>query len=293
MAGGGESSSEYITHHLTDWCIGCNPQTHAPNGLVDFHSFNIDVIFFSALFAIGLIAMAWFLRRRWRVETPGRFQYSLEFIVEYISDQIREVFPKANNYVGAMGLTIFLWVFLMNAMDLIPIDLFPSIAGGIGSALGIGTMYFRDVPTATLDVPFAMAIVVFVLMVAYQFGANGPVGYAKRFLFHPYGKFLAPANIVTTLIDDLAKPVSLALRLFGNMFAGELIFALLALLTLSALEPLAWGAIWKIPTHLVAGFAWTVFDLLIATLQAFIFGVLTIVYLGMAQQVETAGHENA
>ncbi len=285
-AGGGESSSEYITHHLTNWCIGCSAQTHQPSGLIDFHAFNIDVILISVLFAIGLIVFAWFMRRRWRVDTPSRFQYSLEFIVEYIGDQIREVFPKANNYVGAMALTIFLWVFLMNAMDLIPIDLIPSIAGGIGHLAGIGTVYFRDVPTATLDVPFAMAIVVFVLMVVYQIQANGPVGYVKRFLFHPYGKFGAPMNLVTTLIDDLAKPVSLALRLFGNMFAGELIFALLALLTLSALEPLAWGAIWKIPAHLLAGFGWTAFDLLIAMLQAFIFGVLAVVYLGMAQQVE-------
>lgn len=284
MASSGGGASEYITHHLTDWCIGCNPQTHQPNGLVDFHAFNLDVILISVVFAVVLVAFAWFMRRRWSVDNPGRFQITLESIVEYIGDQIREVFPKANNYVGAMALTIFIWVFLMNAMDLIPIDLIPSIVGGIHHLTGIGTVYFRDVPTATLDVPFAMAIVVFVLMVAYQINANGPSSYVKRFLFHPYGKFGAPANILTTLIDDIAKPVSLALRLFGNMFAGELIFALLALLTLSSLEPLAWGAVWKIPTHLIAGFGWTVFDLLIATLQAFIFGVLAVVYLGMAQQ---------
>ncbi|MGH8161844.1 MAG: F0F1 ATP synthase subunit A [Gammaproteobacteria bacterium] len=286
MASSGGGASEYITHHLTNWCIGCNPKTHQPNGLVDFHAFNLDVILISVVFAVVLVAFAWFMRRRWSVDNPGRFQIALESIVEYIGDQIREVFPKANNYVGAMALTIFIWVFLMNAMDLIPIDLIPSIVGGIHHITGIGTVYFRDVPTATLDVPFAMAIVVFVLMVAYQIKANGPVGYVKRFLFHPYGKFGAPMNLITNLIDDLAKPVSLALRLFGNMFAGELIFALLALLTLSSLEPVAWGAAWKIPTHLIAGFAWTAFDLLIATLQAFIFGVLAVVYLGMAQQAE-------
>lgn len=288
MAKGGESAGEYITHHLTNWCLGCNPQTHQPNGLVDFHAFDLDVILISLLCAVGLISLAWFMRRRWSVEAPGRFQSALEFIVEYIGDQIREVFPKANNYVGAMALTIFTWVFLMNAMDLIPVDLIPSIAGGVGHLLGIHTVYFRDVPTASLDTPFAMAIVIFVLMVFYQFRANGAGGYAKRFLFHPYGKFGGPANIVTTLIDDLAKPVSLALRLFGNMFAGELIFALLALLTFSALSPPSWSAVGWVPTQLVTGVAWTGFDLLIATLQAFIFGVLAIVYLGMAQQ--TAEH---
>ncbi len=285
---GGENAGEYITHHLTDWCWGCNPQTHQPNGLVDFHAFNLDLILISLLCAIGLVVMAWFMRRRWSVDNPGRFQYSLEFIVEYIGDQIREVFPKANNYVGAMALTIFTWVFLMNVMDLIPVDLIPTIATGVGHLVGIQTVYFRDVPTASLDTPFAMAIVIFVLMVFYQFKANGPVGYVKRYLLHPYGKFGAPANLVTTLIDDLAKPVSLALRLFGNMFAGELIFALLALLTLSSLQPPSWSAVGWIPVHLVTGILWTVFDLLIATLQAFIFGVLAIVYLGMAQQ--TAEH---
>lgn len=284
MASSGESAGEYITHHLTNWCVGCNPQTHQPSGLVDFHAFNLDVILISVVFALAMIAVAWFMRRRWRVETPGHFQNALESIVEYIGDQIREVFPKANNYVGAMALTIFIWVFLMNAMDLIPIDLIPSIVGGIHTLTGVGTVYFRDVPTATLDVPFAMAIVVFVLMVFYQLRANGPWGYAKRFLFHPFGKYGSVGNVAMTLIDDLSKPVSLALRLFGNMFAGELIFALLAVLSLSALQSLAWTQAWQIPAHMVAGFAWTVFDLLIATLQAFIFGVLTIVYLGMAQQ---------
>lgn len=288
MASGGESAGEYITHHLTNWCAGCNPETHAPTGLLDFGAFNLDVILISGLIALGMIVLARVFRKRWSIDKPGRFQCAIESIVEYIGDQIRETFPKANNYVGAMALTIFVWVFLMNAMDLIPIDLVPSIAAGVGHLFGADNVYFRLVPTATLDVPFAMAIVVFVLMIAYQVQANGTVGYFKRFMTHPYGKFAGPANLVTTLIDDLAKPVSLALRLFGNMFAGELVFALLAVLSLSALQEMALGGMWKIPAHLLAGFGWTVFDLLIAVLQAFIFGVLAIVYLGMAQQ--TAEH---
>ncbi|MDN5869271.1 MAG: F0F1 ATP synthase subunit A [Nitrococcus sp.] len=283
--GGGETSGEYITHHLTNWCIGCNPKTHAPSGLVDFSAFNIDVIIVSGFFAVGLGVFAWFMRRHWTVGTPGRLQYALEFIIEYINEQIHVTFPKANHYVGAMAITIFIWVFLMNAMDLIPVDLISFIAGGIGALFGVENVYFRHVPTATLDVPFAMAIVVFVLMVAYQFKANGAEGYVKRMLFHPYGKYGGPANILTTLIDDLSKPVSLALRLFGNMFAGELIFALLALLTFSALQPLSASVLWWAPTHFVTGVLWSLFDLLIAALQAFIFGVLAIVYLGMAQQV--------
>lgn len=283
------SAGEYINHHLTNWCVGCNPVTHSPHGLVDFGAFYIDVIIVSGFFAVALAVFAWFMRRRWTAGTPGRLQYSLEFIIEYIVEQIHMAFPKANHYVGAMAITIFIWVFLMNAMDLVPVDLISTIAGGIGALFGVETVYFRHVPTATLDVPFAMAIVVFVLMIAYQFQADGPVGYVKRFLFHPYGKFGGPFNIITTLIDDLAKPVSLALRLFGNMFAGELIFLLLALLTFTALEPtFSLSVFWWAPAHFVAGVLWSLFDLLIAALQAFIFGVLTIVYLGMAQQ--GAGH---
>ncbi|MGH8274381.1 MAG: F0F1 ATP synthase subunit A [Gammaproteobacteria bacterium] len=286
MASSGGGASEYLTHHLTDWCIGCNPQTHQPNGLVDMGAFTLDLILIAVLCAIGIAIVAVLMRRRLKVDNPSRFQIAVEATVEYITDQIREVFPKANHYVGAMALTIFTWVFLMNLMDLIPVDLIPQIASKVGGALGVGTVYFRDVPTAALDTPFAMAIVIFVLMVFYQIKANGPVGYLKRFLFHPYGKFGAPANLVTTLIDDLAKPVSLALRLFGNMFAGELIFALLAILTLSALSPPSISAAGWIPTQFLTSFAWSLFDLLIAALQAFIFGVLAIVYLGMAQQTE-------
>jgi F-type H+-transporting ATPase subunit a len=286
---GTESAGEYITHHLTDWCLGCNPQTHQPNGLVDFHAFTLDLILISLIFAVGLCFIAWRMGRRLSRDNPGRFQLAIESMVEYITDQMREVFPEVNHYVGAMALTIFSWVFLMNLMDLIPVDLIPSIAALVGyHFFGMGTVYFRDVPTAALDTPFAMSIVIFVLMVAYQLKANGVRGYLKRFLLHPYGKYGGPANIVTTLIDDLSKLVSLALRLFGNMFAGELIFALLALLTFSALNPPSWSAAVWMPAQFVAGVAWSIFDLLIATLQAFIFGVLAIVYLGMAQQ--TAEH---
>lgn len=291
MAGhdGSTSAGEYITHHLTNWCVGCNPATHRPHGLVDFGAFYIDVIIVSVFFAVLLVGFAWFMRNRWTAGTPGRLQYGLEFILEYIDEQIHMTFPKANHYVGAMAITIFLWVFFMNIMDLVPVDLIPTIAGGIGELVGVETVYFRQVPTATLDVPFAMAIVVFVLMIGYQFKANGPVGYFKRFLFHPYGKYGGPANVLTTAIDDLSKPVSLGLRLFGNLFAGELIFLLLALLTFSALEPvMSASVLWWAPAHYVLGVAWSLFDLLICALQAFIFGVLTIVYLGMAQQ--TAEH---
>ncbi|NNC24154.1 F0F1 ATP synthase subunit A [Salinisphaera sp. USBA-960] len=280
-----KSPGEYITHHLTDWCVGCGAD-HQPQGLVDFNAVTLDLLLVSLACALTIAVVARVLGSRLSMESPGRLQLAVEAAVEYITDQIREVFPRVNHFVGAMALLIFFWVLLMNMADLVPIDLPPTVAGLIGGAFGVEETYFRFVPTAALDTPFAMAIVVFVMTVTYQIRANGVGGYFKRFLVHPYGKYALPANIVTVLIEDLSKPISLALRLFGNLFAGELIFALLALLTFATLEPISAAvAIWA-PLHFIGGVIWSLFHLLIIVLQAFIFAVLTIVYLGMAQQPE-------
>lgn len=285
MANSGGGSAEYITHHLTDWCAGCTAD-HQPGGLVDFGAFTLDLIVVGLICAALVALLALFVRKHLTIEDPSGIQMAVEAGVEYVSDQVGQVFHKRNDFVGAMALTIFLWVSLMNLTDLIPVDLVPGVLGGIGQVFGAENVYFRIVPTAALDTPFAMALVVFAVMIYYQIRANGPGGYIKRFLTHPYGKWGAPANVITTLIDDVSKPVSLALRLFGNMFAGELIFALLAMLTLSALSPpSAMVAVWA-PLHFIGGFVWSVFHLLIVFLQAFIFAVLAIVYLGMAQQTE-------
>ncbi|RJS93329.1 F0F1 ATP synthase subunit A [Salinisphaera sp. Q1T1-3] len=285
MANSGGGSAEYITHHLTDWCAGCTAD-HKPGGLVDFSVFTLDLIIVGLVCAAIVALFSLFVRKRLTAEEPGALQAVVEAGVEYVSDQVGQVFHKRNDFVGALAVAIFLWVSLMNLADIIPVDLVPGVLGGIGHLFGADHVFFRIVPTAALDTPFAMALVVFVVMVYYQFRANGPGGYAKRFLTHPYGKWAAPANILTTFIDDVSKPVSLALRLFGNMFAGELIFALLAMLTLSALAPPSgMVAVWA-PLHFLGGFIWSVFHLLIVFLQAFIFAVLSIVYLGMATQTD-------
>lgn len=281
-----EGSGGYITHHLTSWCVGCNPETHQPHGLVDFGAYSIDLILMGLICAAAICLLGLFVRRNLSVENPGRLQLAFEGGIDYIGDQVGQVFHGQNHFVGSMALAIFMWVATMNLIDILPIDLIPGIAQLIGHGLGAEEVFFRPVPTAALDTPLAMALVVFAIMVYYQFRANGPVGYVKRFLTHPYGKYAAPANILTTLIDDISKPVSLALRLFGNLFAGELIFGLLALLSVTAFE--SGGAsvfIWP-PLHFVVGLIWSLFDTFIALLQAFIFAVLTIVYLGMAQQTE-------
>jgi F-type H+-transporting ATPase subunit a len=178
-----------------------------------------------------------------------------------------------------MALTIFVWVWLMNFMDLIPVDLLPVIASWFG------IHYLKVVPTTDLNVPLAMALTVFLLTVFYNIKVKGPVGYLKMFLFHPFGKFAIPANIVMTAIEEVAKPLSLGLRLFGNMFAGELVFLLIALLGGAA--ALGAGLLIWFPLQVVLDLGWLLFHILVITLQAFIFMVLTIVYLGMAH---TADH---
>lgn len=285
MANSGGGSAEYITHHLTDWCAGCTAD-HQPGGLVDFGVFTLDLILVGLVCAVLVGLFALFVRKRLTADDPGALQMVVESGIEYVNDQVGQVFHRRNDFVGAMAVAIFLWVSAMNLADIIPVDLVPSVLGGIGHMFGAEHVFFRIVPTAALDTPFAMALVVFVVMVFYQFRANGPRGYVWRFLSHPYGIWFAPFNILTTLIDDISKPVSLALRLFGNMFAGELIFALLAMLTLSAMTPpSAMVAVWA-PLHFLGGLAWSIFHLLVVFLQAFIFSVLSIVYLGMAQQTD-------
>ena len=166
----------------------------------------------------------------------------------------------------------------MNFMDLIPVDLLPYIA------TFFGIHHLKVVPTTDLSTTLAMSLSVFILVIFYNFKVKGPVGYMKMFLFHPFGKFLVPVNILMTLIEELAKPLSLALRLFGNLFAGELVFMLIALIGGAMAVGLA--ALFWLPLQTILDLAWLIFHLLIITLQAFIFMVLTIVYLGMAHTEE-------
>jgi F-type H+-transporting ATPase subunit a len=193
-----------------------------------------------------------------------------------VQTQVRDSFPGHNPLIAPMALTIFVWVWLMNFMDLIPVDLLPLIASWFG------IHYLKVVPTTDLSTTMAMAVTVFILTVFYNIKVKGIVGYLKMFLFHPFGKFAVPANIVMTAIEELAKPLSLGLRLFGNMFAGELVFLLIALLGGAA--TIGAGLLIWFPLQIVLDLGWLIFHILVITLQAFIFMVLTIVYLGMAHQ---------
>ncbi len=269
-SGGG--TVEYIQHHLTNLCVGnCDPVTHQAAG---FWAWHVDTLVVSFLLAGVIMVASWWLGRNLNVDKPGGFQNAVEAILEFVGGQVRDTFPGHNPLIAPLALTIFLWVFLMNAMDLIPVDLLPSIAAWFGIP------YLKVVTTTDLSTTFALSLTVFALIVYYSIKIKGPVGYLKMFLFHPFGKFFVPVNIVMTAIEELAKPLSLGLRLFGNLFAGELVFLLIALIGGTLLVGI--GALIWFPIQVAMGLGWLIFHLLVITLQAFIFMVLTIVYLGMA-----------
>lgn len=221
-----------------------------------------------------IIAGAWRVTRRLNPDTPSGFQNFVETILDFVSGQVRDTFPGHNPIIAPLALTIFVWVWLMNFMDMIPVDLLPVIASWFG------INYLKVVPTTDLNTTLAMSLTVFALIVYYNIKIKGPAGYLKMFLFHPFGKFFVPVNVVMSLIEELAKPLSLALRLFGNLFAGELVFLLIALI--GGTLAVGAAALFWLPLQVVLDLGWLIFHLLVITLQAFIFMVLTIVYLGMA-----------
>lgn len=268
-SGGG--TVEYIQHHLTNLCAGdCDPITHQAAG---FWAWHLDTMFFSYLLAALIVFVSWRLGGKLNPGVPGGFQNFVESILDFVSGQVRDTFPGYNPLIGPLALTIFVWVFLMNFMDLIPVDLLPLIASWFGIP------YLKVVPTTDLNTTLAMSLTVFALIIFYNIKVKGLGGYLKMFLFHPFGKFFVPVNIVMSTIEELAKPLSLGLRLFGNLFAGELVFLLIALLGGTAVGAMFY---FMFPLQIILDLGWLIFHLLVITLQAFIFMVLTIVYLAMA-----------
>ncbi len=267
-AAGGGSSVEYIQHHLTNLCVG---EDCGGNG---FWAWHVDTLVVSILLGVLMVMVSWRLGRRLTTGAPSGFQNFVEMILDFVSGQVRDTFPGHNPLIAPLALTIFIWVWLMNFMDLIPVDLLPVVAGMFG------VPYLKIVPTTDLSTTMAMSLTVFVLIVYYNIKVKGSVGYLKQFLFHPFGKFFVPVNIVMSIIEELAKPLSLGLRLFGNMFAGELVFLLIALI--GGTMAVGAGLLFWLPLQVVLDLGWLIFHLLVITLQAFIFMVLTIVYLGMA-----------
>jgi F-type H+-transporting ATPase subunit a len=273
---GERTSSEYISHHLQnlqvcktesgDWvwnqCAG-NPM-----------AINVDSMFWSVLLGLIFVVLFRSAAKKSSVGKPTKFQAFVEIVVEFVDSSVKDTFHGTSRLIAPLGLTIFVWVFLMNLMDLIPVDWIPV------TAEAIGIPYMKVVPTTDVNVTFGMSIAVFFLIIFYTIKNKGVTGFIGELTLHPiapptkgFGLLAAPFiiafNFILESVALLAKPVSLSLRLFGNMFAGELIFILIALL-----------GIYQLPLH----FGWAVFHVLIVTLQAFIFMMLTIVYLSLASE---------
>jgi F-type H+-transporting ATPase subunit a len=244
----------YIQHHLANWKVGQG-----------FWTWHLDTILFGAITALILMYIGRRVAKSLSADAPTGLQSFLEMIVEFVDGQVKESFHGASPLIAPLALTIFMWVFLMNAMDLLPVDLLAFVGGLAGVEL-----HAKVVPTTDLNTTFAMAISVFLLIIYYSIKVKGFLGFGKEFLYVPFGKYLMPVNIVMKIVEEVAKPVSLGMRLFGNMYAGELIFLLIALLPF-----------WVQP---LLSAPWAIFHILIITLQAFIFMILTIVYLSLAHE---------
>ena len=244
------TSSAYIVHHLTNLTVGQG-----------FWALHLDSLIVSGL--LGLVAFVGMARlaRRATPGVPGKMQAFVEMLVSFIDQQVKDTYHGKSPLVTPMAITIFVWVLLMNAMDLIPVDFVPMLLGQAG------VHYFKVVPTTDPNLTFGMSLSVFVVMIVMGFKVKGFGGFMHEVFTVPFGAKMAPVNLLFRLIEDIAKPISLSLRLFGNMYAGEMVFILIALLGL-----------WQLPLAL----PWALFHILIITLQAFVFMMLTLVYVGQA-----------
>jgi F-type H+-transporting ATPase subunit a len=274
------TANEYILHHLTFL------SNKEPKGIVDFSVIHLDTVFFSVALAMLFGGAFYFAARKANAGVPGKFQSFVEFVVEFVDTQVKDSFHGTNRLLAPLALTIFCWVFLFNAMDILPVDLLPWAAHQAGIA------HLKVVPSTDLNVTFAMSLTVFVLIIYYSIKVKGIGGFLAELTLQPFVAknifvkiLLVPVNLLLEIVPFLARPISLSLRLYGNLFAGEMIFLLLAGLTLHGVQQLSSVGGWALLlAQFVLAFAWAVFHLLVITLQVFIFMVLTIVYLSMAQE---------
>jgi F-type H+-transporting ATPase subunit a len=271
------TSSTYIQHHLTNLTFGHTAEhgwgfAHSTKEVAEmgFWSINVDTMFFSIL--LGWLFVRFFrkIAEQATADVPNGAQNFAEWIIEFVEDNVRGSFSGRNPMVAPLALTLVVWIFLMNLMDLIPVDLLPWLARGLGIP------HLRVVPTTDPNATFGMSLMVFFLMLYYSVKIKGVGGFIGELTLQPFGKWGMPANLVLEGISLLSKPISLSLRLFGNMYAGEMIFILIAIMYSSGLAMgVAAGGLQLV---------WAIFHILIITLQAFIFMVLTIVYLDMSHQ---------
>ena len=286
MSSEGLTSTEYIKHHLQNMVYGKLPvgyeradgsileqatwtMAHSPTEAVDmgFWAINVDTMGWSIFLGIVFSYLFYRAAKNAHAGIPGGLQNFVEVMIEFADNSVRETFHgRTHTMIAPLALTIFCWIFLMNLMDLVPVDILPLLAQFIS---GDPHLYFKVVPTTDPNITFGLSLSVFLLIIFYSIKVKGIGGFVGELALHPFGKWMIPFNLLLELVSLFAKPVSLALRLFGNLYAGELIFMLIALL-----------GYYQLPLH----FVWAVFHILIVILQAFIFMMLTIVYLGMAHE---------
>ena len=270
MAAG--SPAEYISHHIQNLTFGEHADgswgvAHSAKEATEmgFMAINLDTMIWSILTGV---AFCWLFRIAAvsaSVQKPSRWQLCVEMLVEMVANSVKDAFHGRNQLIAPLALTVFVWVFLMNLMDLVPVDLIPFLTHLLG------VEYMKIVPTTDVNATFGLSLSVFGMMIFYGIKVKGLGGFLGELAFHPFGKAFLPVNLVLETVSLFAKPLSLSLRLFGNMFAGELVFVLIAALTPFYLQ-------WALSVP------WAIFHILIITLQAYIFMMLTIVYLSQAHE---------
>ncbi|MDN3555930.1 F0F1 ATP synthase subunit A [Halomonas maura] len=283
MAGNNPTPTEYIKHHLQNLTFGNHPEhgwsiAHSADEAAEmgFWAIHLDTLGWSI--GLGLVFMLLFRQVAQRATTgiPGGVQNFVELMVEFVDNSVKDTFHGKSKLIAPLSLTIFCWVFLMNLMDLVPVDVLPMLAQKVGAMFGADPahVYFKVVPTTDVNATLGMSLSVFALIIFYTIREKGFSGFIGELTLHPFNSpnklvqaLFVPVNFLLETVTLIAKPISLGLRLFGNLYAGELIFILIAMIGL-----------WQLPLH----FPWAVFHILVITLQAFIFMMLTIVYLAMA-----------
>ena len=272
----GPTAGEYIGHHLT------HLQNRPMKGVIDFGVVNIDSIFWSVLLGVVGCFLLWKAAKAATAGVPGRFQAAVEILVEMVDSQAKGIIHNAasRTLVAPLALTVFVWIFLLNSMDFLPVDLFHGIFAATGLEHTIH--YFRVVPTADLSTTLGLSCSVLLVCVYYNIKIKGAGGWVHELFTAPFGSHpvLWPVNFLMQMIEFAAKTVSHGMRLFGNMYAGELVFMLIALMGAAAGASLS-GVLLPIG-HIIAGTVWAIFHILIVALQAFIFMMLTLVYIGQA-----------
>jgi len=271
-----QTVQEYITHHLSYLTFGKNPEsghwefakTIEEATEMGFMSFHVDSLFWSFLLGGGALLFFRYIGKKATSDIPNGIQNFVEMIFEFVGNQVNEGFNHKNAHIAPLALTIFVWIVLMNLMDLVPVDWIPMIAAWFGQGFGQEHMSFKVVPTTDPNITLGMSISVFFLIIYYSIKNKGLGGFLGELAFHPFGKWMVPFNLMIEIPTLLAKPISLGLRLFGSLYAGELLFLVIAGLL---------GAV-QLPAH----FIWAVFHILVVPLQAFVFMMLTIVYLNAA-----------